>query len=45
VVPTIPWKSGMDLPVDNIPQQVTIPQLGFRRLETFVITQITFKVG
>jgi hypothetical protein len=35
----------MDLPVDDIPQQVTIPQLSFRRLETCEITQITFKIG
>jgi hypothetical protein len=35
----------MDLPVDDIPQQVTIPQLSFRRLEKCVKTQITFKTG
>jgi hypothetical protein len=35
----------MGLPVDDIPQQVTIPQLRFRRLEKCVKTQITFKKG
>jgi len=43
VVSSKAWGSSMDLPVDDIPQQVTIPQLSFRRLETCVKTQITFK--
>jgi hypothetical protein len=35
----------MDLPVDDIPQQVTIPQFSFRRLKKhrLLLKQVEFK--
>jgi hypothetical protein len=36
MVPSIAWRNSTDLPIDDISQQVTIPQFSFRRLEKYM---------